>query len=403
MSSQPSILVIDDDRVIQLVLKKVLQEQGYNVILASNGIQGIEAAYKYQPALIICDWQMDEMNGLDVCRTIKSEASLSTTFFILLTSRNAVEDRVEGLDTGADDFLIKPIEVSELKARVRAGLRLYQTNQELKKLAQDLQIQQELLETELNEAADYVKSLLPKPMSGLVTINSKFLPSNQLGGDCFDYYWLDENHLVIYLLDVSGHGLAAALPSISVQNLLRSHSLPPGTLYNPSEVLKSLNNIFQMEKQNSQYFTIWYGIFDLSSYQLTYSSAGHPPALVLLPSTDSVLEIKQLITPSLPIRAYTKTQYYNAACDIKVGSKLYVFSDGVYEIEKPDGTIWNLNNFINLLTLYFQEFHTNLDQILEAIRNATCNQIFNDDCSLLEISFNADLQVNLTGQQAMGL
>ncbi len=324
--------------------------------------------------------------------TIKSEASLSTTFFILLTSRKAVEDRVEALDTGADDFLSKPIEISELKARVRAGLRLYKTNQELKTLAQDLQIQQKLLETELNEAADYVKSLLPKPMSGLVTINSRFLPSNQLGGDCFDYYWLDENHLVIYLLDVSGHGLAAALPSISVQNLLRSHSLPPGTLYNPSEVLKSLNNIFQMEKQNYQYFTIWYGIFDIISYQLTYSSAGHPPALVLSNSTDSSLEIKQLITPNLPIGTYTKTEYYNAVCDIKVGSKLYIFSDGVYEIEKPDSTMWNLNNFINLLTLYSQEFHTNLDQILEAIRNATCNQMFNDDCSLLEISFNADFK-----------
>ncbi|BAY24621.1 two-component response regulator [Calothrix sp. NIES-2100] len=389
-NSPVKILVIDDDRVIQLVLKQTLQAQGYEVILATNGLQGVEQAYKYQPALIISDWQMEEMDGLEVCRKIKSEPSLSTTFFILLTSRKAVEDRVEGLDTGADDFLSKPIEVNELKARVRAGLRLYQMNQELKRLAQDLQIQKQLLETELNEAADYVKSILPAPISGKVTINSQFLPSHQLGGDCFDYYWLDEDNLVIYLLDVSGHGLAAALPSISIHNLLRSHSLPKASLYNPSEVLQDLNQVFQMDQHNSQYFTIWYGVFNLSSYQLTYSSAGHPPALLLSPSNDSGLEVKQLIIRGLPIGAFTQAQYHNAVCDIPSGSKLYVFSDGVYEVEQSDGNMWNFNSFIDLLTVCNQEFYTDISQVLETIKKVTGSQIFNDDCSLLEIEFKPE-------------
>ncbi|MBD2200071.1 MULTISPECIES: PP2C family protein-serine/threonine phosphatase [Calothrix] len=394
ISNSPiKILVIDDDRVIQLVLKQTLQAQGYEVILANNGLQGVEQAYKHQPALIISDWQMEEMDGLEVCRKIKSEPSLSTTFFILLTSRKAIEDKVEGLDTGADDFLNKPIEVNELKARVRAGLRLYQTNQELKKVAQDLQIQKQLLEAELNEAADYVKSILPAPITGAVTINSQFLPSRQLGGDCFDYYWLDADNLVIYLLDVSGHGLAAALPSISIHNLLRSHSLPTASLYNPSEVLQDLNQVFQMDQHNSQYFTIWYGVFNLSSSQLTYSSAGHPPALLLSPSTDSGLEVKQLVMRGLPIGAFTQAQYHNAVCDIQAGSKLYVFSDGVYEVEKADGNMWNFNGFINLLTVCNQQFHTSVNQISEAIKNVTGSQIFNDDFSLLEIEFKPESAV----------
>ncbi|MBC1218666.1 SpoIIE family protein phosphatase [Nostoc sp. UCD121] len=389
-NSQVKILVIDDDRIIQLVLKQTLQAQGYEVILASSGAQGLEQAYKYHPAMIISDWQMDEMDGLEVCRKIKSEPSLSTTFFILLTSRKAVEDRVEGLDTGADDFLSKPIEVNELKARVRAGLRLYQMNQELQKLAQDLQIQKHLLETELNEAADYVKSILPKPISGLVTINSRFLPCHQLGGDCFDYYWLDEDNLVIYLLDVSGHGLAAALPSISIHNLLRSQSLPQASLYNPSEVFQSLNNVFKMEQQNYQYFTIWYGVFNRKSSQLTYASAGHPPALLLSLATDSELQVKQLITRSLPIGVYATNEYYNEICDIEAGSKLYVFSDGVFEVEKSDGSLWDLNSFINLLTGCNQSSQTDLDSILEKIKNVTGSKIFTDDCSLLEISFGIE-------------
>ncbi|QIR40858.1 SpoIIE family protein phosphatase [Tolypothrix sp. PCC 7910] len=386
------ILVIDDDRVIQLILRQALQDQEYEVILASSGEQGLEQAEKYRPALIICDWQMEEMDGLEVCRKIKSEPSLSNSFFILLTSRKAVEDRVQGLDTGADDFLSKPIEVSELKARVRAGLRLYQANQELQKLAKDLQIQKQLLETELSEAADYVKSLLPAPMTGLVTINSRFLPSSQLGGDCFDYYWLDDDHLVIYLLDVSGHGLAAALPSISVHNMLRSHSLPHASLYDPCQVLQDLNNFFQMDQQNFQYFTIWYGVFNRSSYQLTYASAGHPPALMLSKSAgcDTGLEVKKLVTRSLPIGVSPEPKYYNDVCDVKPTSKLYVFSDGVYEVEKRDGLLLNLNGFIDLLTENHQSLQLDIDSILEYVKISTGSQIFTDDCSLIEIKFGAE-------------
>lgn len=140
------ILVIDDDLVMRLVLKKTLQEQGYEVIVAKNGKEGIELAQKHHPALVICDWLMPEVDGLDVCAQIKQDPNLSSTFFILLTSRSAVEDKVKALDSGADDFLSKPIEKIELIASVRAGLRLYQLNQ-------DLQLQKHLLESELNEAS----------------------------------------------------------------------------------------------------------------------------------------------------------------------------------------------------------------------------------------------------------
>lgn len=386
--SKVKILVIDDDRVIQLIIKGTLQEQGYEVILASNGMQGLEKAHKHHPAIIICDWQMDEMNGLEVCREIKSQPLLANAFFILLTSKTSVEDRIEGLDTGADDFLSKPIEMSELTARVRAGLRLYQANRELQRLAKDLKVQKHLLEIELKEAADYVKSILPQTMSGVVSIDSRFIPSHQLGGDCFDYYWLDDDHLVIYLLDVSGHGLAAALPSISVHNLLRSHSLPQAKLHQPSEVLQDLNEIFQMDKHNAQYFTMWYGVFNRSSRQLTYASAGHPPALLLSPSPEETVEVKQLCTRSLPIGAFAEAEYHHATCNVPPLSKLYVFSDGVYEVEKSSGNMWSLKEFIDLITLYNHKFHDGLEDVFHSIKAATGSPIFNDDCSLIEVNFN---------------
>jgi phosphoserine phosphatase RsbU/P len=208
-----SILIVDDDPVSQLMLKRILSQQGYHVEMAENGQEGIQKVQDILPALIICDWMMPVVNGLEVCRFVKSHPQLCTSFFVLLTSRTDLEDRIEGLNAGADEFLAKPINMNELKARVRAGLRLHQLNQ-------DLQAQKQALETELAEAASYVRSLLPPPMLAPLSIESLFLPSHQLGGDCFDYFWVNNQTLAIYLLDVSGHGLGAALPSVSILNLL---------------------------------------------------------------------------------------------------------------------------------------------------------------------------------------
>ncbi|MGL5509466.1 MAG: response regulator, partial [Microcoleaceae cyanobacterium] len=263
------ILIIDDDVAIQELLRRVLQKQGYDVTVASNGEEGVVQAQKLRPALIICDWIMPRLTGIEVCRQVKDDPRLVTTFFILLTSLGSVADRVKGLDAGADDFISKPIEISELQARVRSGLRLHQ-------LSQDLRNQKQLLETELAEAAEYVRSLLPETLLTPIHIDAKFIPSRQLGGDSFDYFWLDKDHIAIYLLDVAGHGLRAALPSVSVLNLLRSQAIPNINYHQPSDVIKSLNSTFQINYQNDKYFTIWYGVYDLSKQQLIYASAGHP-------------------------------------------------------------------------------------------------------------------------------
>ncbi len=380
------ILLVDDDRILQRILQKTLQEQGYDVILATSGEDALEQLQNERPQLIICDWLMEGMDGLDVCQQVKANPGLENPFFILLTSRSAVEDRVRGLNTGADDFLSKPIDPTELIARVRAGLRLYQFNQELKHLARDLQIQKQRLEAELTEAADYVRSLLPRPISGEVSINAEFLPSSQLGGDCFDFYWLDADHLVIYLLDVSGHGLAAALPSISVHNLLRSRSLPTASLFHPDQVLRDLNGIFQMDKQHEQYLTMWYGIYDRSNQELKYASAGHPPALVL--ANQSQAPIQTLATYSMAIGLFPDTEYTTNTCTLNLPATLYVFSDGIYEIAKPDGTIWGLSNFMDFIRTLDHQLEPNLMQLIQQIQTLTkCNN-FQDDCSIIQIKFS---------------
>ena len=374
------ILVIDDDTAVQELLRRTLKKQGYEVTVASNGEDGVAQAQKLRPALIICDWIMPRLTGIDVCRRVKADPDLSTTQFFLLTSLGSIADRVKGLDAGADDFISKPIELNELQARVRAGLRLHQ-------LSRDLKIAKQDLEAELAEAAEYVQSLLPDPMTEPFSIEAKFIPSRQLGGDCFDYNWLDADYLAIYLLDVAGHGLRAALPSVTVLSLLRSRTLPNVDYYKPSDVLRALNTTFQMSYQNDKYFTIWYGVYNRIERKLVYASAGHPPAVLISQSSTSNSKVQQLKTPGMPVGMFPDAPYVDNCCDVEDLSTLYIFSDGVYEIHQPDGDIWGLDPFIDLLAAYNGGTADQLELILRYTQKLNAKAVFDDDWSLLKVNF----------------
>ena len=374
------ILVIDDDGVIQTFLSRALRKE-YEVFIASDGEEGLKQAGQLKPAMIICDWMMPGIDGLEVCRQIKLNPQLSTTFFILLTSLGSVEDRVKGLDAGADDFLCKPIEINELRARVRAGIRLHQ-------LSHDLQAQKQLLEMELAEAAEYVRSLLPEPfISRKLAIDFRFLPSRRLGGDGFDYYWLDNDHLMLYLLDVAGHGLRAALPSLSVINLLRSRGLTQVNYYQPNQVLQGLNQVYQISPKNDKYFTIWYGIYDRKQQQLTYATAGHPPTVLLTQKPFGQMIETRLKAPGFPIGMFLEAEYINQVQSLNLPSSLYLFSDGIYEIDCADGRMWGLENFIQSLRNYHCNSAKNLDNFIEGIQALQFDGNFKDDLSIMQVDF----------------
>ncbi|PSB02648.1 PP2C family protein-serine/threonine phosphatase [Merismopedia glauca] len=381
------ILVIDDDPIIRTVLQRTLKNQGYQVTVADNGIEGIAQAKNLRPALIICDWVMTPIDGIEVCRTIKSDVDLATTFLVLLTAKGAVEDRVIGLDAGADEFLSKPIEMNELKARVRAGLRLYQLNEDLRTQKHNLQILNQKLQAELDEAAEYVRSLLPAPRSGKISIETFFRPSAQLGGDCFDYYEIDPETIAIYLLDVSGHGVGAALLSISVLNVLRSQSLPNTNFTDPAQVLKALNQAFPMSEHGDKYFTIWYGVYHSDRRQLVYSSAGHPPAILVAKQAEEELQIKQLGKPDLPIGMLSDVVFQKYYIEIAGVSDLYLFSDGAYEIRISDTQIWGLDAFLELIGECYKSQTDKLQQLVDKIKQVTFKDDFDDDLSLVKVKF----------------
>lgn len=241
------------------------------------------------------------------------------------------------------------------------------------------------LQKDLLKATKYVYSLLPPPLNdGPVRTEWRFVPSAGLGGDAFGYYWLDPGTFVFYLIDVSGHGVGAAMHSVTVLNVLRQRALPGVEFRNPPEVLASLNNRFQMESHNGMYFTMWYGVYRPETRSLVYGSAGHNPAY-LVPGDRTAAQPVGM--PALMIGAMPDVAYTSAETTVPPGSVLHVFSDGVFEIVTKDDQRWSLSDFLPLLTAPALPGTCEVDRIHHAVVDAAKPGPLDDDFSLLILKF----------------
>jgi serine phosphatase RsbU (regulator of sigma subunit)/anti-sigma regulatory factor (Ser/Thr protein kinase) len=238
---------------------------------------------------------------------------------------------------------------------------------------------------ELSEAAAYAYAVLPARLHGPVVTDWTFITSSQLGGDSFGYHWIDDGTLALYLLDVCGHGVGAALLSISVVNVLRTGSLAGTDFRDPSAVLRNLNASFPMERHNDMYFTGWYGVYDVATHTLRFSSAGHPPAVLVGPGG----EVSHLSTKGAVIGAFSKASYETGEVIVQEGASLYLFSDGTYEVDRPDGTMMSLDEFSSILA--DQDRPPGLDSIVAEVRRRQGKESFADDFSLVEFRFPVTL------------
>jgi sigma-B regulation protein RsbU (phosphoserine phosphatase) len=243
------------------------------------------------------------------------------------------------------------------------------------------------LKAELSDAAEYVKTILPEPINeGPVRSKWEFIPSESLGGDAFGYHWLDKDNFAIYLLDVSGHGVSAALLSATITNVLRSRALPRVDFCEPDQVLTGLNRSFPAEENNDMFFTIWYGVYNRHTNALTYASGGHPAALLFSGSSSENTQIEELRTPNYVVGGMKDAGYKKDVQNLKPNSCLYVFSDGVYEFRQFDGSRWNYREFANYLSnLHFEE-DKDIDQLVNSAKDLKQSS-FEDDFTILKISF----------------
>jgi len=245
------------------------------------------------------------------------------------------------------------------------------------------------LNGELAEAADYVRTMLPEPIfEGTIKTDWRFIPSTSLGGDAFGYHWLDDEHFVLYLIDVSGHGVGAALLSVSVLNVLRSQSLPNTDFKDPEQVLKSLNAAFPGEENNDMFFTMWYGVYNQNKRELTYASGGHPPALLLSDTTTDNAQVILLSTHNNVVGGMLESKYQKQKERINKRSTLYIFSDGVYEVEKSDGSMWKFKEFSDFMSKLNSDGLSRLDRLNNYARSIGDSEIFDDDFTILEVTFS---------------
>lgn len=273
-------------------------------------------------------------------------------------------------------------QITDITAEVEARRLLSRREEQNRNLAKRLQAQTDRLTSELRSAAAYVFSILPEDLDGAVNVSSRYLPALELAGDCYDYRWIDDDHLVFYLVDVSGHGIQPALLSVSVHNLLRSGSLPHGVLLQPDHVLAELNELFAMDKHAGNYFTVWYGVYEASTRTLRFSSGGHPPALLLSGGSST-----ELSTRCLPVGMFADVEYHCGTASIAPGDTLLIYSDGVYEIPLPAGKAWSQGDFATLCGQFAATPGWTLDNLVEALRARTDAGVFDDDLSLMRLDF----------------
>src|SRR5262249_7109532 len=144
------ILIVEDDPFFQRVLLKRLAAEGYQVQAAADGREGMKAIVTYEPDLVISDWMIAHVDGLELCQWVKTGLREASPYFILLTAKGEISDKLLALDTGADDYLVKPCDQGELLARVRAGLRIVLLTQDLRRSAVELErVQSELKRAKL--------------------------------------------------------------------------------------------------------------------------------------------------------------------------------------------------------------------------------------------------------------
>jgi serine phosphatase RsbU (regulator of sigma subunit)/predicted ATPase len=242
----------------------------------------------------------------------------------------------------------------------------------------------ERMRAEFAAGIKYVRECIPPPMEGAVSVDWRYLPASTLGGDTIGYHWVDGDHLALYLVDVTGHGLDAALLAVTVSNVIRAGALPGADMKRPDQVLAQLNDAFQGEQHGERFFTIWYGVYDCASRTMTWAGGGHPPSIVLVPGKPDPL---LLPSSGLLMGVLRGVEFPAQSCRIPAGSRLLIFSDGVFEIFCEGRSTWDLDACIAYLAALAERQGTLMDELLEQVYQLRGSPLLEDDFSIIEARF----------------
>jgi sigma-B regulation protein RsbU (phosphoserine phosphatase) len=382
------VLLIDDQPMIgEAVRRMLVNEQDIEFHYCKDATRAIEEAIKVSPTVILQDLVMPEIDGLTLVKQFREAESTREIPMIVLSTKEEPTIKAEAFALGANDYLVKLPDRLELLARIRYHSKGYINLLQRNEAYKALQESQRVMAKDVAEAAKYVQSLLPEKLKkGAIRADWRFIPSADLGGDTFGYDWLDDEHFAFYLLDVSGHGVGAALLSVSALNALRSQSLPQTDFRNPGQVLTALNRAFQMDQQNGLFFTIWYGIYHKSTRRIEYSGGGHPAVLLRTGPTVEDARLIMLESEGPMVGAVSDLEFKTSTCQVETFGMLSLYSDGVFEIERSDGSTWPYNDFIKFMgDAPLNGEQASMDRLIEHTKILGGSDEYIDDFSIVEL------------------
>lgn len=346
------LLVVDDDENNRDMLSRRLLRRGYTVACADSGTNALNMIAADTFDLILLDVMMPGISGIDVLRQIRKQRPATELPVIMATAKADRDDIAEALALGANDYVTKPIDFVVAVARIEAQLAYKRAVDKIVALERNLQRQnQELaganarMRRELAMAARLQKSLLPAAMPETTTFRAAWIydPCDELGGDILNVFRLTGDHVGLYLLDVSGHGVPAALLSVTLSRVLTAvpegaslvqHMTPAGRNATPPvDVVTELNRRFPMNDSHSQYFTLIYGVLDVAQRQLRFCTAGHPPML----HVSAAGQARFIDAEGFAVGWVDDPAYEEHTISFSPGDRLYVYSDGITEAANPLG------------------------------------------------------------------
>ncbi len=401
------ILIADDLEETRFILSNMLKRLGHKVVTATNGKDALAILESTEICLLISDWVMPILSGVELCKIIRTRDFGRYIYVILLTALSSKEQVIEGLESGADDYIIKPFVMHELGVRIKAGIRIVDLEHQLAEQNKNLldtnkRLKETLhhIEEDLKFAASLQRNLLPDSDTtiGEYKFDWLFLPCHFTAGDIFNFYKIDESHVLFYQLDVAGHGPASAMLSFSLSkfigglfdtcniatDLMQSASEKfHDYLRHPSNILNILNRQFFKPDDAMQYFTICIGVIDITTNEINICRAGHPHPILIVKDQP----IKQLLQHGYPIGILPDIQFQEMSLTIEPGSKLFIYSDGLLEALPGNNLIGNES----VLHTYLNENSGEnsirlLERLQESIEPVGYPNSLKDDISVLTIT-----------------
>ncbi len=366
MVSRPErIAVIDDTEMVRRIIVRHLERLGFTALQAEDGNVGLEVIRTQNPALVLCDLRMPNLDGLALLKLVKDE--FPDLPVIVMSGEGLLEDAIGALKLGAWDYISKPIEAAVLEHAINKALEkasLIQENRRhrahLEQLNRQLKASLQLLAEDEDAGRQIQSRMLPRNNQrfGDYLFTRDVVPSAFLSGDFIDAFSIDQRHWGFYLADVSGHGVSSALVTVLlrtfVQRQVASYVRSKDNLIlSPARLLTRVNEEMAREDLD-KHLTIFYGIVDLQQDTLLYANAGHFPWPILCDST----QVTVLEQPGIPVGMVPGTEYEQHRLPLGTTMSLSVFSDGVLEALPQR----SLDDKLEYLRTYFGRLDVSIEQ-----------------------------------------